>query len=243
MKKPSCWGMGRRQQCIKRLIAPHFMRTDTAARRLARHRRLLSVITLALQLHVTFACLPRHGRTAHPCCAVAWRGAYGVDHAPGLATPTLLVRGAPCFGALRGGGDDADTEGGKEDNLSASQRQEAEKLERDKALIGELQGMRNDRSKLKKRLSMLAEEIQEHAEAARVLEKFDGARPCKRAIGGVLIDSTAGEVLPALHNEVKLLTKASDEISAKLAELESSIDAFSKKHDIRIVSEGFESFG
>jgi len=117
---------------------------------------------------------------------------------------------------------------------------EQEKMERDKALIGQLQAMRNECGKIKKRINMLAEEILDHSEAAKVLEKFDAARACKRAIGGVLIESTAGEVLPALKHEMTLLAKASDELTAKLHETENTISDFQNKYDIRIVSEEFE---
>jgi len=58
-------------------------------------------------------------------------------------------------------------------------------VERDKALISRLQAMRNDCKKLKQRISLLGEEIAEHKDAARVLEQFDEARTCKRAIGSL----------------------------------------------------------
>lgn len=235
--------MGRRQECRTRGQPADMSWAATASRQLSRRRRLLQAFACAVQLHVALATLPCDGRTGHARCGATWQQDCWASYVPGCAELRRTIPRGIGFRALRGGGDGGDGGGGKGDTLAASQRQEEEKLERDKALIGELQAMRNERSKIKKRLNMLAEEIQEHAEAAQVLERFDGARPCKRAIGGVLIDSTAGEVLPALHKEMLLLTKASKEISAKLDELEANMESFRKKHDIRIVSEEFENAG
>jgi len=145
---------------------------------------------------------------------------------------------------LRGGGGDGEgvvSAKGQEAAGPEESRKEQEKMERDKALIGQLQAMRNECGKIKKRINMIAEEIIDHSEAAQVIEKFDAARSCKRAIGGVLIESTAGEVLPALQNEMILLAKASDELTAKLHETEKAIGDFQTLHDIRIVSEEFEN--
>jgi len=145
---------------------------------------------------------------------------------------------------LRGGGGDGEgvvSAKGQEAAEPEESRKEQEKMEHDKALIGQLQAMRNECGKIKKRISMIAEEIIDHSEAAQVIEKFDAARSCKRAIGGVLIESTAGEVLPALQNEMIMLTKASDELTVKLHETEKAICDFQSLHDIRIVSEEFEN--
>ena len=53
----------------------------------------------------------------------------------------------------------------------------------------------NTHRQLKERIQTLDDEILDHTSAAQVLEKYNGTRACKRAIGGVLIDSTAEEVL------------------------------------------------
>jgi len=138
--------------------------------------------------------------------------------------------------ALRGGdGEDAAVA------PSDEERREREKMERDKELISQLQGMRNECNKLKRRINTVSEEIEEHEAAANVLGKFDSARPCKRAIGGVLMESSVGEVLPAVQNEKALLAKAAEEMTAKLRESEKQMTEFQKKHDIRIVSEELEN--
>jgi prefoldin subunit 2 len=215
----------------------------TGPRGVARRRGLVHAAARALlfplMLHVTLSAAAPRGQALRAGHAAAF--VCGQVPRPGCgpcpAGPARAPGTPPRSLGLRGGCNDPGTPSA---DVSASQKKEAEKMEHDKALIGELQAMRNDCSKLKKRLNMLGEEIQEHAEAAQVLEKVDGARPCKRAVGGVLIDSTVGEVLPALYNEMTMLTKASDDITGKLDELQKQMAAFTKKHDIRIVSEELE---
>lgn len=55
----------------------------------------------------------------------------------------------------------------------------------------------------------------------------------------VLMESTVGEVLPAVRQEISLLDKASQELASKLNQTETQMLEFKKKHDIRIVSEEF----
>ena len=55
------------------------------------------------------------------------------------------------------------------------------------------------------------------------------------------MESSVGEVLPAVQNEKALLAKAAEEMTAKLRESEKQMTEFQKKHDIRIVSEELEN--
>lgn len=233
-------GGGGRARDARYAHAPGPAGLQGAARRRGLVHAAARALLFPLMLHVTLSAAAPRGQAlpaGHSPACLRGQGRE-VGRGPRPAGPARAARAPPRLLGLRGGGDALSTPTAE---VSASQKKEAEKLEHDKALIGELQGMRNDCSKLKKRLNMLGEEIQEHAEAAKVLETVDGARPCKRAVGGVLIDSTVGEVLPALYNEMQMLTKASDEITGKIGELQNQMSAFTKKNDIRIVSEEFET--
>lgn len=198
-----------------------------------RHRKIgglhaapaaLMLVLHLMHFHATSAHIPallqRSSGTPPPAAPVLEKP----QRSPCVAHRALSLRG------LRGG--DGEVE------HTSEEKKEQEKMVRDKELIGQLQGMRNVCRQLKERINTVGDEIMEHDYAASVLEKFDGARPCKRAIGGVLIDSTAGEVLPAVRNEMKLLTKASEELTAKLRETEKELQDFQTEHDIRISPSG-----
>lgn len=202
-------------------------------------------VSLVLALHALLPCSggaaeAHHLRRDADCCTHGPVGRAGCGRT--LSVLPRLRSGAACWRpatqpvrALRGGD-------GEDGAIAPSdaERRENEKMERDKALIAQLQGMRNECSTLKKRINTVREEIEEHESAASVLGKFDSARPCKRAVGGVLMESSVGEVLPAVQNEQQLLAKAVEEMTAKLHESEKQMNEFQKKHDIRIVSEESE---
>jgi prefoldin subunit 2 len=196
--------------------------------------RTTTGLALGLALHVLVPCSGGATMVLVRDVAAAGRGRQTTaGDCSGAAYWRLTVR---LVRALRGGdGEDAAVA------PSDEERREREKMERDKELISQLQGMRNECNKLKRRINTVSEEIEEHEAAANVLGKFDSARPCKRAIGGVLMESSVGEVLPAVQNEKALLAKAAEEMTAKLRESEKQMTEFQKKHDIRIVSEELEN--
>jgi prefoldin subunit 2 len=196
--------------------------------------RVTTVVVLVLALHALVPCSGGATQVLVRDVTAAGRGRHTpAGGCSGAAYWQLTVR---LVRALRGGdGEDAAVA------ASDEERREREKMERDKELIAQLQGMRNECNKLKRRINTVSEEIEEHEAAANVLGKFDSARPCKRAVGGVLMESSVGEVLPAVQNERALLAKAAEEMTAKLRESEKQMTEFQKKHDIRIVSEELEN--
>ena len=126
---------------------------------------------------------------------------------------------------LRGGGGDEEEKKEEED---------PERAQRDNQLISELQSMRSQCTQLGERITMIEKEIEEHASAAIVLREYAETRPCKRMVGGVLIDSTVGEVLPAVENEGAMLTKAVEDMIGKLKERRHVMEEFKRTHNIRV---------
>mmetsp|Transcript_1658 Transcript_1658/g.3755 ORF Transcript_1658/g.3755 Transcript_1658/m.3755 type:complete len:197 (+) Transcript_1658:196-786(+) len=124
--------------------------------------------------------------------------------------------------ALRGGG------AGEEDV-------DLEVEARDKALIQELQAMRNEAAALAQRRSMLEQEVEDHYLVTDTLQEFEGSRRCYRSVGGVLMESTVGDVCPAVRKELEMLSKALNELTAKIAECHKKMTKFQDKHAIRIV--------
>jgi prefoldin subunit 2 len=128
--------------------------------------------------------------------------------------------------ALRLQGGDGEDEDHQEDDEERSQR--------DQNLIRELQGMRSQCSSLVERLSLIEQEIDGHGAAAEILRAYAPERPCKRLVGGVLIGSTVGEVLPALEDELGKLSRAASDLGSKLRERRDAMEAFKREHNIRI---------
>ena len=147
------------------------------------------------------------------------------DLASRISAAALLERKSALSALRLQGGDDED-----EDN----QEDDEERSQRDQNLIRELQGMRSQCSALAERLSLIEQEIDGHGAAAGILRAYAPERPCKRLVGGVLIGSTVGEVLPALEDELGKLSKAASDLGSKLRERRDAMEAFKREHKIRI---------
>jgi len=113
---------------------------------------------------------------------------------------------------------------------------------RDKELIQKLQGMRNEASAIFQRREMLEQEVEDHALVSGVLKQHDGQRRCYRSVGGVLMESTVGDVLPAVGKEQEMLAKAHSEMTAKLISCQKDIREFQEKHGIRMLHDPADYF-
>lgn len=87
------------------------------------------------------------------------------------------------------------------------------------------------------RHSPRAQEIEEHSLAATVLRDYDDTRRCHRAVGGVLLEQTVGDVRPAVENEVAMLVKARSDLDERIRKTEEEIIKFQKENGIRMVSD------
>mmetsp|Transcript_43596 Transcript_43596/g.87629 ORF Transcript_43596/g.87629 Transcript_43596/m.87629 type:complete len:184 (-) Transcript_43596:46-597(-) len=146
-------------------------------------------------------------------------------HFPNLTFSTAMRlpsrRSSAALVPLRGGG---------EDEVSGDVER------KDRALIQKLQGLRNEAAALSQRRMMLDQEVEDHFLVTETLKNFDGSRRCYRSVGGVLMESTVGEVQPAVSNELEMLSKAMEELTTKILQCQKTIAEFQKKHSIRIVS-------
>jgi len=66
---------------------------------------------------------------------------------------------------------------------------------------------------------------------------LDGNRRCYRSIGGVLVERTVKEVLPAVENNLKQITDLITQLSDQLKEKEKECDEFREKFNIRMQGE------
>lgn len=155
--------------------------------------------------------------------AMASRSTYGSRLIHGLTTVPIASRLLQSPLRLRGGVEDVDK---KEDH--------DERAERDHKLIQELQGMRSQCSTMAERITMITREVDDHMAVAQILKDYAPERACKRLVGGVLITSTVGDVLPAIEKETTMLSKAVADLSERLQEQRSAMEEFQSKHKIRI---------
>ena len=67
------------------------------------------------------------------------------------------------------------------------------------AAVQQLNGLKNEYSLLVEKLQEMEMEAEEHAVVLGALKPLDGARKCHRMVGGVLVERSVAEVIPALQ--------------------------------------------
>ena len=65
-------------------------------------------------------------------------------------------------------------------------------------IIQGFNGMRNEQRQIASKTNELQQDLNEHNIVIETLEGVDGDRKCFRMVGGVLVERTVKEVLPAL---------------------------------------------
>uniref|UniRef100_A0A6I8SYL3 Prefoldin subunit 2 n=1 Tax=Xenopus tropicalis TaxID=8364 RepID=A0A6I8SYL3_XENTR len=70
-----------------------------------------------------------------------------------------------------------------------------------------------------------------------ILPEVEQGRKCFRMVGGVLVERTVKEVLPALENNKEQINKILESLSTQLQTKGRELNEFREKHNIRIMGE------
>lgn len=84
------------------------------------------------------------------------------------------------------------------------------------------------------KISELEQDLNEHKIVIETLQDVSPDRKCFRMVGGVLVERTVNEVLPALTNNRDQLTKVIDSLNEKLVSKGKEVNEYKEKHGIRI---------
>ncbi|KAG8146594.1 hypothetical protein E2320_013728 [Naja naja] len=94
--------------------------------------------------------------------------------------------------------------------------------------------LRQEQRGLASKAAELEMELNEHKLVIETLREVDPARKCFRMVGGVLVERTVKEVLPALeNNKEQIIETLSQQLQTKGREL----NEFREKHNIRLMGE------
>merc|ERR1711893_590027 len=83
-------------------------------------------------------------------------------------------------------------------------------------IIQGFQELRNQQRAIVNKISELEMERKEHDLVMETLKEIEPDRKCFRMVGGVLVERTAKEVLPALQNNYESIGKVLDTLSSQL---------------------------
>jgi len=121
-------------------------------------------------------------------------------------------------------------------NLSGSQAQQ--QVPDEQAIVRRYEQLRASVEELWQKINELEMEKQEHALVLSSLSPMDASRKCFRMIGGVLVERTVGDVMPAVERNKggieQVLAKLTEQMEARKKELAD----FQTKYKIRVKTNG-----
>ncbi|XP_062895203.1 prefoldin subunit 2 [Mobula hypostoma] len=83
----------------------------------------------------------------------------------------------------------------------------------------------------------LEQEVVEHGLVIETLAEVDPSRKCYRMVGGVLVERTVREVLPALENNRQQLVKLIESLNAQIQSKGRELTEYREKYNIRLMNE------
>ncbi|XP_058105976.1 prefoldin subunit 2 isoform X1 [Magnolia sinica] len=94
--------------------------------------------------------------------------------------------------------------------------------------------MRSDINQLYSKITELEMEVSEHSLVIGAIQPLDPSRRCYRMIGGVLVERTIKEVLPAVQRNKDGLQEVISRLNEALEKKKKEISEFEAKYKIRI---------
>ncbi|XP_038624655.1 prefoldin subunit 2 [Tachyglossus aculeatus] len=97
--------------------------------------------------------------------------------------------------------------------------------------------LRQEQRSLASKAAELEMELNEHGLVIDTLREVDATRRCYRMVGGVLVERTVKEVLPALESNKEQIQKIIETLSQQLQAKGRELNDFREKHNIRLMGE------
>ncbi|XP_029932870.1 prefoldin subunit 2 [Myripristis murdjan] len=125
--------------------------------------------------------------------------------------------------------------GSKSSSGSAGGKQSGPSAEQ---VVATFQRMRQEQRSMASKAAELEMEINEHSLVIDTLKEVDPSRKCFRLVGGVLVERTVKEVLPALENNKEQISKIIESINTQMQTKGRELTEYRERYNIRLVGEG-----
>ncbi|KAJ1080825.1 hypothetical protein NDU88_001014 [Pleurodeles waltl] len=97
--------------------------------------------------------------------------------------------------------------------------------------------LRQEQRGMASKAAELEMELNEHSLVIDTLKEVDPSRKCYRMVGGVLVERTVKEVLPALESNKDQINKIIESLNVQLQTKGKELNEFREKHNIRVMGE------
>ncbi|XP_038126206.1 prefoldin subunit 2 [Cyprinodon tularosa] len=105
-------------------------------------------------------------------------------------------------------------------------------------VVATFQRMRQEQRSMASKAAELEMDINEHSLVIETLKEVDPSRKCFRLVGGVLVERTVKEVLPALENNKEQISKIIETINTQMQAKGRELTEYRERYNIRLVGEG-----
>lgn len=104
----------------------------------------------------------------------------------------------------------------------------------EQAVLNHYEGMRSELSQIYSNITELEMQVSEHSLVINAIQPLDQSRKCFRMIGGVLVERTIKEVLPAVQRNKEGLEEVVKKLYETLEKKKKDLTEFEAKYKIRI---------
>ncbi|KAL6193997.1 hypothetical protein ACLB2K_035081 [Fragaria x ananassa] len=155
----------------------------------------------------------------------------------------LIWDGLPCpslLWILKGGGDASWTHPSpplwsrNNSNQRAMSSSKAEEPVNEQAVANKFAAMRSELNQIYSKITELEMDVSEHSLVINAIQPLDPSRRCFRMIGGVLVERTIKEVLPAVQRNKEGIEEVITRLNEALERKKKEITEFEAKYKIRI---------
>ena len=101
-------------------------------------------------------------------------------------------------------------------------------------ILNGFNGLRNEQRNLASKISELQVDLNEHKLVLETLKGVENDRKCFRMVGGILVQRTVGEIVPALASNADKMEKLITTIEGQLTSKGREITDYMEKHNIKV---------
>ncbi|MBN3304670.1 PFD2 protein, partial [Amia calva] len=104
-------------------------------------------------------------------------------------------------------------------------------------VVAGFQRMRQEQRSMASKAAELEMEINEHSLVIETLQEVDPSRKCYRLVGGVLVERTVKEVLPALESNKEQISRIVESLNTQMQTKGRELNEYRERYNIRMVGE------
>ncbi|XP_050035428.1 prefoldin subunit 2 isoform X1 [Dermacentor andersoni] len=113
-------------------------------------------------------------------------------------------------------------------------KDEIKRQAQEQGVVDGFNQLRQEQRALTGKLIELEMELNEHNLVAEALQKVDGDRRCYRMVGGVLVERTVKDILPAVERNKENISKSVELLNEKIVQKGQEVNEYREKHNIQI---------